>query len=218
MNAEANPGATLIDSLQSTLLEAIEIGGNRLLDFDEKALRRCRELQGSCIEFDITDLDFQVYCHPGDWGIRLAREAPAREVDATVSGRLMALFNLAGSEDKISTSIQERVSFHGNVGIAQKMQAILSDLDVDWEEALSRQTGDVLAFQIHQRVRELGHWLQQSADSLLRTSSEYLREEARLSPTEVEFESFQARVGELRNDVARAEARLQLLLDKIRER
>ncbi len=76
----------------------------------------------------------------------------------------------------------------------------------------------MLAFQIHQRVRDLGLWLQQGADSLLRTSSEYLREEARLSPTEVEFESFRARVGELRNDIARAEARLQLLLDKIRER
>jgi ubiquinone biosynthesis protein UbiJ len=73
----------------------------------------------------------------------------------------------------------------------------------------------VLAFQIHQRARSLGKWLRQSADSLLQTSSEYLREEARLSPTEVEFEVFQSRLTELKHDVARTEIRLQHLLEKI---
>lgn len=215
MNAEASPGATLFDSLQAGVVAAIEIGANRLLAFDELALSRCRELQGCCIAFDVTDLDFQLYCHPGDWGIRLALDAPPRAVDATVSGRLMALFNLASEEDKISTSMQERVHFHGDVALAQKMQAILADLEIDWEEALARQTGDVLAFQLGKRARELGLWLQQSADSLLQSSSEYLREEARMTPTTVEFEGFQAEVGALRDGVARAEARLQRLLDRL---
>jgi ubiquinone biosynthesis protein UbiJ len=208
-------GATLFDSMQNSLLAAAEIGGNRLLAFDEVALRGCLEMQGHCIAVDVIDLDFQLYCHPGDWGIRLSREPPAREVDATISGRLMALVNLASVDDKVSTSIQERVSFNGNVALAQKMQKLLASLDIDWEEALAERTGDVLAFQIHQRARILGKWLRQSADSLLQTSSEYLREEARLSPTEVEFDVFQSRLTELKHDVARTEIRLQHLLEKI---
>jgi len=47
----------------------------------------------------------------------------------------------------------------------------------------------------------------------VQTSSEYLREEARLSPTQVEFDQFQSRLTVLKNDVARSEARLQRLLD-----
>ena len=74
----------------------------------------------------------------------------------------------------------------------------------------------MLAFQIHQRVRNLGMWLRQSADSLLQTSSEYLREEARLSPTTVEFDVFQSRLTKLKHDVARSEVRLQHLLEKLR--
>ena len=70
-------GATLFDSIQNTLVAAAEIGGNRLLALDETALQRCTELQGYCIAIDITDLDFQLYCHPGSWGLRLARSAPA---------------------------------------------------------------------------------------------------------------------------------------------
>jgi ubiquinone biosynthesis protein UbiJ len=146
----------------------------------------------------------------------LSRDPPAGDVDATISGRLMALVNLASVDDKVSTSIQERVDFNGKVALAQKMQGILAGLDIDWEEALAEHTGDVLAFQIHQRARNLGKWLRQSADSLLQTSSEYLREEARLSPTGVEFDVFQSQLTELKHDVARTEVRLQHLLEKIR--
>jgi ubiquinone biosynthesis protein UbiJ len=210
--------ATLLDSLSDSLLLAAEIGGNRLLALDEITLQGCSEMQGYCIAIDITDLDFQLYCHPGSWGLRLSRNAPAREVDATISGRLMALLNLATEDDKLSTSIQERVSLHGDVALAQKMQGLLAGLDIDWEEALAQRSGDVLAFQLHQRARRFGDWLQQSADSVLQTGSEYLREEARLSPTQVEFDRFQSSTTELKHDVARAEARLQQLLDKISQR
>ena len=172
-------------------------------------------MQGHCIAIDITDLDFQLYCHPGSWGIRLSRNAPKVEVDATISARLMALINLASQDDKVSTSIHERVRFHGDVSLARKMQTILAELDIDWEEALAQLIGDVFAFQIHQRARHLGSWLQASAHSLLQTSSEYLREEARLSPTEVEFDHFQSKLTDLKHDVARTEARLLQLLERV---
>jgi ubiquinone biosynthesis protein UbiJ len=211
-------GATLFDSIRCSLLAAAEIGGNRLLALDSSALQGCSELQGNCIAIDITDLDFQLYCHPGSWGLRLSRNPPPRAVDATISGRLLALASLAAENDKLSTSIREQVSFRGNVTLAQKVQAIFANLDIDWEEALAQHSGDVLAFQIHQRARKFGQWLQQSADSVLQTSSEYLREEARLSPTQVEFNRFQSRLTALKHDVARSEARLQRLLDKSRDR
>jgi ubiquinone biosynthesis protein UbiJ len=213
-----HPGSLLFDSLQQALIGAAEIGGNRLLDFDEVALAGCRDMQGHCIAIEITDLDFQLYCHPGDWGIRLSRNPPSREIDARISGRLMALVNLASQEDKVTTSIQERINFDGNVALAQKLQQILANLDIDWEEALAQHTGDVAAVQIHQRARRFGDWLKQSAESLLLSSGEYLREEARLSPARVEFEQFQSRLTILKNDVARTEARLQQLLDKARSR
>ena len=214
MVTQAGPGATLIDSIQGALVAAAEIGGNRLLDLDETALEACRQMQGQCIAIDITDIDFQLYCHPGNWGIRLSRFPPSGEVHATIAGHLLALLNLAAQDDKVSTSIRERVSFHGDVALAQRLQKVLANLDIDWEEALSQRTGDVLAVQIHRGARAFGDWLQHSADSLLQTTSEYMREEARLTPTQVEFDRFQAGVTELKYDIARVEARLQRLLDR----
>ena len=94
---------TLFDSMQNALVAAAEIGGNRLLALDERALQGCTELQGHCIAVDITDLDFQLYCHPGSWGLRLARSAPARAVDATISGRLVALVNAV--QDRLASQV-----------------------------------------------------------------------------------------------------------------
>lgn len=218
MQAADSLSATLFDSMQSSLLALAEIGANRLLGYDEVALAGCRSMQGQCITIDITDLDFQLYCHPGDWGIRLSGAPPVGEVDARISGRLMALVNLASREDKVSTAMLEAVSFHGNVALAQNMQHIFANLDIGWEEALAQHTGDILAFQVNQRARRFADWIGHSADSLLQTSSEYLREEARLSPTRVEFQAFQSRLTELKNDVARSEARLQRLIEKAHSR
>ncbi|MEM7562648.1 MAG: SCP2 sterol-binding domain-containing protein, partial [Pseudomonadota bacterium] len=201
--------------IQQSLLALAEISGNRLLSLDPQALDACSELKGTCVAIDITDLDIQIFCHPGDWGIRLSHQAPPREVDASISGRLMALVNLATQEDKLSTSIQESVRFNGNIALAQKLQKIVASLDIDWEEALSRYTGDIAAVQIHQGMRGLGRWMRNSADSLLQTSSEYLREESQLSPTRTEFENFENEVTALKNDLARSEARLQQILSKL---
>ncbi len=208
----------LFERVRDSLLAAAEIGANRLLTYDEAALAGCRELEGSCIAIDVSDLDFQVYCHPGSWGLRLSARPPAREADAVISGRLLSLVNLASREDKISTSIQEQVSFRGNAGLAQRLQQIITALDIDWEEALADRIGDVAAFQLNSRARNFAAWLRHSADSVLQTTSEYLREEARLSPAEPEFEDFRAGVSALKNDVARAEQRLQRLLDKLQPR
>jgi len=196
----------------NTLLGFAEIGGNRLLSMDQQVLDRCQELQGRCIEIHITDLDLRLFCHPGSWGIRLSLNEPQKPVDATISGRSMALLNLAMQEDKISTSIQEGVSINGNAAVAQQMQKIFTELDLDWEETLSHYTGDILAYRIHQQARKTGHWLRQSVISLSQTSSEYLREESRLSPTQVEFERLRKQTTTLKQDVERAEQRLRHLM------
>ncbi len=213
-----NPGAMLLDSMQQGVIAALEVGANRLLDFDLDALARCRELEGRCVALEVTDLDFRIYCHPGAAGIRLSRVAPQHEVDASISGRLVALLNLATEEDKLSTSIQERVSYHGDVALAQRLQQIVADLDIDWEEILAGYTGDVLAYQLTKGWRELRERLRENADSVLATTSEFLREEARLTPTRTEFDRLAAGVTALKHDAARVEARVQLLLDALRER
>lgn len=197
--------------LPNPLLALAEIGGNHLLALDEAVIQRCARLQGCCIAIEFTDLELTLYCHPGNWGMRLSQEPPACKIDATISGRLFALLNLSIEDDKISTSIRERVSINGDAQVAQQLQKILTDIDIDWEDVLAQYTGDVLAFQIHQQARKTAQFLRQGLNSLLQTNSEYLREEAQMTPNPVEFERFQQEVTTIKHDIDRTEARIRQL-------
>ena len=204
----------MINQLANNLLGIAEIGGNHLLSMDEHALIHCQELQGCVIAFELIDLDKTLYCHPGNWGLRLSLQPPAKEVDATIKGRLMGLVSLSLNRDKLSTSIQERVEIIGNAKVAQKFQKLLSEIDIDWQEQLSKITGDIMAFRIGQGVQKTHDWITQSFNSFALSSREYLQEETRGLPTKVEFEHFRNSVTTTRDDVDRLEALLDHFLQQ----
>ena len=191
------------------LLGMAEIGGNKLLGMDPQALQHCKALQGHIIAIELTDLQQTLYCHPGSWGMRLSLQAPAKEVDATIRGRLIGLANLSLQQEKLSTSIQERIEINGNPKVAQQFQKILTELDIDWEEQLSRFTGDVLAFRIGQGIRKTHQEVKRAVDSLALSGREYLQEESHAMPTLPEFQQFQQGVTDTRHDVDRLEARIE---------
>ena len=201
----------MIDQLGNQLLGLAEIGGNRLLGMDPKVLRLCGELQGQIIAIELTDLQQTIYCHPGSWGLRLSLQTPGKAADATIRGRLLGLINLSRQQEKVSTSIQERVEISGNASVAQKFQKILTELDIDWEEQVSRVTGDVLAHQLGNLARKTGDWLRHGRQTLEQDLGEYLQEESRVLPSRIEIENFIADVGATAMAVERLEARLQRL-------
>ena len=199
----------IASEIGNQLLGIAEIGSNKLLGMDEQVMQHCKELQGHIIAIELTDLDKTLYCHPGSWGMRLSLQQPGKEVDAAIRGRLLGLVNLSLQDEKLSTSIQERIEISGNPKVAQKFQKILTELDIDWEEQLSRFTGDVLAFRIGQGIRKTRQNLQQAFGSLALSGREYLQEESRNMPTLAEFRRFQQGVTDTRHDVDRLEARIE---------
>ena len=196
----------MINELANNLVGLAEIGGNQLLSMDESALQHCAELQGHVIAIELVDLQQTLYIHPGSWGLRLSLQAPAKEIDATIRGRLLGLMSLSRREDKITTSIQERIEITGNARVAQKFQRILGDIDIDWEEQLAGFTGDIAAFRIAQGINKTRQWVQDSLESLSTSGREYLQEELRYTPTLPEFEHFRDQISTLRHNVDRLEA------------
>jgi ubiquinone biosynthesis protein UbiJ len=205
---------SLFRELLTPLLGVAEVGANRLLAMDAGAMQHCAELQGRIIAVELSDLERSLYFHPGASGIRLSLQAPPREPDAHIRGRLSGLINLSAQQDKVLTSIQERIEISGDARVAQKFQKILSELDIDWEEQLSAMVGDVAAFRIAQAIRQLQQQTRNAFDSLTRSGREYLQEETRQLPTQVEFEAFSRSVSGLRNDVERLEALLNHKLSR----
>jgi len=194
------------------LLGIAEIGSNKLLGMDDHVLKYCEQLQGHIIAIELTDLEQIIYCHPGSWGMRLSLQAPGKSADATIRGRLIGLVNLSLQQEKLSTSMQEHIEIVGNPKVAQQFQKILSELDIDWEEQLSKFTGDVLAFRIGQGIRKTRQHVKQTMQSLTLSGREYLQEESHQMPTLPEFTKFHQGVTDTRHDVDRLAARIDVLI------
>ncbi len=205
----------LLATIQQRLLAIVEIIGNRLAQLDDKLLEGFESLQGKSIAIEIIDLQQTIICYPGAAGIRLSMQEPADDVDATIQARLIALLNLATQSEKVSTSIQEGISFHGDVAVAQRLQKLLANVDIDWEEVLSKQLGDVAGVQVYRLLSQAKSVVEQSVNSILQSGSEYMQEEVKVTPAPVELERMRADVTRLRHDVDRSEARLKRLVDKM---
>ena len=204
----------MINQLASNVLGLVEIGSNHMLVMDDHALDHCAELQGRIIAIELIDLNTTLFCHPSSSGLRLSLQTPSREVDATIKGRLMGLVSLSLNQDKLSTSIQERVEIIGNAKVAQKFQKLFSEIEIDWQEQLSKITGDIVAFRIGQGVSKTHKWLTQSLQSFALSGREYLQEETQGLPTKVEFDRFKQSVTDTRDEVDRLEALLNHYLQK----
>jgi ubiquinone biosynthesis protein UbiJ len=198
--------------MQLPFIPFIEDAGNRLLRLDPETLRRLGDLQGRvmCIEF--RDLARKIYLHPSEAGFRLATEcdqAPA----VTLRGTL-ATFARLGLGAESETLKAGELEIEGDAALGQRLQRIVRELDLDWEEPLARLFGDPLGHEIGRAARAAFDWHRQALQTFGLNSAEYLQEEARLLPVRAEVEAFLNGVDGVRADVDRLAARIQRLKDK----
>lgn len=103
------------------------------------------------------------------------------------------------------------VEISGDVELGRRFKELLDGIVIDWEEQLSRLTGDVIAHQIGRSVRAAHAFGTDTLHTLGRNFAEYQQEEARNLPAATEVAEFLAAVDVLRDDTARLEARIARL-------
>jgi ubiquinone biosynthesis protein UbiJ len=189
------------------LLQALEYAANRLLDMDPERRSELGALAGKAIAIDFRDRGSRLFLLPRSDGLDLAaaHEGP---VHVTIRGapRDMLAY-LAGAAPAAGGGLE----IAGDVGVADRLQGILKDLDPDWEESLSRWVGDVAARRLGNAVRGVVGWARAAAQSTAQDFDEYLRFEARAVPERDEVARFNDAVDRLRDDVERLRARLERL-------
>ena len=103
------------------------------------------------------------------------------------------------------------VQMSGDTELAREILFVAQHLRWDAEEDLSRVFGDIVAHRMVQAAGELKHWQQQATDSIARSAAAYWTDEQPLIATRPDVERFVREVDALRDDVARAEKRIENL-------
>ena len=202
--------------IPTPFLSAVEAAINAWLKLDDEALPRFAELDGKIIRLHITGLDFNLYFFPSASGIQVLGNYPSEEdggvVDATIHGSPMALIRLGTSSNASETLLKSDVEIDGDMHVAEKFSAILKEVDIDWEELLSKLVGDIIAHQAGQVARGATSWFQETVEAMKLNTGEYISEEAKLSPADAEIRDHLEQVDDVRMSVDRLEARINLLL------
>jgi len=194
----------------TTLCGAIESALNFYLRQDRQALDKCRALEGKVIAIDFVVPGALFYFLPHASGVQVLSHYEG-QADTRLTGSPLgfARLTLDDREDALFTGA---VRIEGDTETGQKFQDLLAGTDWDWEEQLSRLTGDVIAHQIGTLYRRAQHLASDSRRTLERDISEYLQEEACLLPTRDEVESFLEQIDLIRSDTDRLSARMQRLM------
>lgn len=193
-------------TLRTAALAALEAVVNRALALSPHSLVQLEPLHDSLFALHCTTPDFEVYLQPTPEGVRLAGVHEG-EITTRVKGEASDFTELATSDDPTATLINGGLELEGDSGPLIELQKVLADLDIDWEAPLVSTLGDVAGHQLAQVLRSGFSFGQRASDSLARQLSEFIHEEARLSPPRLELEDFYADVRELEQRVERLESR-----------
>ncbi|MDH5572795.1 MAG: SCP2 sterol-binding domain-containing protein, partial [Gammaproteobacteria bacterium] len=201
------------------LIGAVESGMNGVLALDPDALRNMARFQGKVIAIELLSAPARplltLFLFPGANGIEMLSQY-AGDADTTLSGTPFAMAKMSlgarlGGPDASEVMFAGEVVIRGDIELGQRFKRVLDKIDIDWEEHVSRITGDIVAHKLGELFRFTGQWLKQTNETLQADAAEYLQMESESLPEKYEVAEFVQQVDVTRNDVERLYARVQRL-------
>lgn len=164
-----------------------------------------RHLDGKLIALELREVPFKLYFLASDGRLQVLGEHQGKP-DMTVRAASFALLEAAIKRN--DEAPPRGIELNGDAETAQIFSRLLKRADLDWEELLSRYTGDVAAHQIGSLARALTRWGRDATARLSQDMVEYLVYESAMLPPRHEVEAFLDGVDQVRVEVDRLVARL----------
>ena len=196
--------------ISSTAADLFTAAFNRYLALDPEAPARLRAFDGKLIAIEIKGPNMRLYLAVDDDRVTVHTEHE-RQPDAVIIGSPAALFKLGVYRDSAELFFNGEVEIRGDTRLGREFKSVLADMDIDWEEHLSRFVGDIAAHRIAGMASEIRAWGRSAASNFADDLGEYLQEESRDVVSGAELEMFLQQVDQLRDDTDRLAARIERL-------
>ncbi len=182
----------------------------RIIGLDCEAVSKLKQFDEKVVHIHVTNLKLNYYISFINAELFVSSTCN-KNITATISGDTNAFITSILSEHVSDSIFKGELLFSGEIGTAKQLQAFAQSLNVDWQEPLAQLLGDPVAYTIALGFNNLSKWATNAFDSLTMDVSEYIQEEARVSPSEIEQQYFFQQVDALRSGADRLTARLSRL-------
>ena len=183
---------------------------NTALALDEETLHALGQLDGKVIAFELINTRLTLFLFPTAQGLKILTEHDVK-ADVRIKGTPGNFVMMLASGKDGKSALPADMELAGDIGLAQRFQEIMQNVEIDLEEPLSRWVGDTVAHRIGRFVRDGRKFMLNTGQTLATDISEYLRFEIEMLPDDLLVEEFCRDVDRLREDVDRFTQRLNKL-------
>lgn len=194
-----------------TLLRPIARILNRNIQETTPARELCAELAGTVVAIRVKNTALATHFIVDETSLNLVADTD-RDADVVITGSLLTLARMTGESGE-SAIRDGDLDLTGDAETAQQFQRLLAYAKPELEEEVSSLIGDVAAHRLGNMARGLARWGREARSTMGDNIREYLQEESRDAPTRYEVDKFTQDVDTLRDDVERAEARINRMLE-----
>lgn len=196
------------------LTSGVELGFNQLLKLDPDSQARLAKLSGKSLQVSVKELPFPLlfnFSEQVEVGAVIESNEHNQAPDCLIELDLNTLPKLQDSSQLTQLIQQKKLSLIGDIYIAQTFGDLIKELDIDWEEQLSKYTGDVFAHQTFSSAKSLFAQAKQELDKAANNLGHRMTQADSIAVTPIEVALFSDQVSDLRSDAERLQARLQRL-------
>jgi ubiquinone biosynthesis protein UbiJ len=200
--------------LGSLALLPVENILNAIVRRDPHIAKKLVAFDSKCIEVVSLRPNFSLSIRFEDDTIKLSAidtQTLGIQADATITGNAENLFGLLTKKSDQRAMADAAIDISGDATLVQDLHVTIESLDVDWQDYLAPILGDVLSNELGEIQSNARDWSKSTGTSMHRGVRDYLSEEARLVPSELEVDSFSNRLDQLRLSIDRVAAKTELL-------
>lgn len=192
------------------LLAVLESVINRVLQADADALAKIATLENQVIEVYCDDWRMHFYITPTTNGLHFHPNYSGK-VSTTIRGTLNNFLHIFISGGDTKALFHYPIDIEGSTHTVEILRDAFKNLDIDFEEKLSHYLGDGVAHKLHFHLRNTKDAIKNTGRKILSQTKEYLHYESKNGISKKQADQFYADIAKLRDDVDRAEARINQL-------
>lgn len=202
--------------MNTFILPSLSRAINAYLSLDTESKPRLKSLRGKIVTIELLPFHFTFHCVFSETDVHV-QSGDNLEADTRISGTPLQMLGVMVAKDNRQRFFADDLIMEGNAEVGQQMIALFDELQIDWEEHVSRRLGDVPAYHLGRLARGIRGWLQSADDSLTQNINEFVHEEKQWLPTREALQDFFNDIDTLRMDADRIEAKMAQLCADLNE-
>jgi ubiquinone biosynthesis protein UbiJ len=202
-------------TLSQKLITDLETIINQLLIFDKESLVALSSFKGIVVAVDVQNTSSIFYITITESGVSLTNEFELIP-DIIVRGSSFELYEYLISISNSQEFQTGKLEVAGDISVAQKIQSIVKNLEIDWEDYISNWIGDSLTHKLGRAVKNSINLLHSANKNIKYNLSDYLRYETEYLIDRNEQDEFSQSVDVLRDDAERLKLRINRIVESIK--